>query len=280
MRCVWQGEDYPYDRRPSAAFIPSGSTTMSTWHDLIDDSSVERFFAGINVIVPAEEQGTTERNPLSSNENSSYGMTILSSVETVNELNDGNMHATSISTHLTEEILDRDERANRSSILTDSSSLTLNASSVDSSLMTEFTETSSLTESSVSDISESDTASLSELSMVESTTSFAASKQSSTELSTTKEKRWFSQFRTEQEWHDYRTSVVDEVIKAMDDCPAEERDALLAELIANEEHVFWGGHEDVYVTEPESSWIWEALAVAGTLALVGAALIRMLKSRA
>ena len=258
---------------------------MSTWDDLIDDSSLERFFAGTSVVVPAEQHGTTEpTSPLfsSNEENSSDGITILSSVETGNELYDDNNYATSIPMRFAEEILDRAERTDaNSSILTESSSLTLNASSVDSSLMTEFTETSSLTESSVSDINESDTASLDDLSMVESTTStFRASEHSYTEFSTTREKRWFSQFQTEQDWHNYRTSVVDEVMKAMDDCPAEERDALLAELIANEEHYFWGGHGEVSRIEPKISWIWEALAVGGALAVAGAALVRILKSRA
>ena len=69
-------------------------------------------------------------------------------------------------------------------------------------------------------------------------------------------------------------------MKAMDDCPAEERDALLAELIANEENYFWGGHGEVSRIEPKISWIWEALAVGGALAVAGAALVRILKSRA
>ena len=174
----------------------------------------------------------------------------------------------------------------------------MHASSVDSSLMSDFSETSSLTESSVSDISEDDNVSLSELSTVDSLSTFPASERALTDnvkqpecfqrfsanrgAGEKPQKHWFSQFRTEQEWHDYQTSVVDEIMKAMDDCPFEERDALLAELIANEEHVFWGGHlgqEETITAVPKNSWIWEVFAVAGTMAVAGVALVRLWKTR-
>jgi len=276
---------------------------MSTWHDLIDDSSVQRFISAGNdapssrgVTIIEEEASTTEAPPaevrlyetelldssasaLSHEEASSFegGMTILSSVNTFND------EAQSIiPAHLPEE-LDENRRApannENSSLLTEESlSLSLRASSVESSIITELSDASSLTVSSVSEIS--DTTSLEDLNSINDD---AANSESSEPINNSTEhqmKLWYSRLKTDQEWNEFRASAV-ETLNAMG-CPVEQHDELLAQLIANEEEVFWVQENRRLVNvlaESKNAWVWDFLAVSGAVAVAGVALFRLLKSR-
>jgi len=278
---------------------------MSTWHDLIDDSSVQRFISAGNdapssrgVSITEEEASTTEAPPaevrlyetelldssasaLSHEEASSFegGMTILSSVDT---LNDGAQSI--IPAHLPEE-LDEDRRAQanneNSSLLTEESlSLSLRASSVESSIITELSDASSLTVSSVSEIS--DTTSLEDLNSMndEASTSESSEPISNSTDSEHQMKLWYSRLKTDQEWNEFRASAV-ETLNAMG-CPVEQHDELLAQLIANEEEVFWEQENRRSVNvlaESKNTWVWDFLAVSGAVAVAGVALFRLLKSR-
>ena len=51
---------------------------------------------------------------------------------------------------------------------------------------------------------------------------------------------WYSHLRTDREWNDFRASAV-ALLRAMD-CPAEQHDELIAQLIAAEEAQFWNEH--------------------------------------
>jgi hypothetical protein len=112
---------------------------------------------------------------------------------------------------------------------------------------------------------------------------------SSTNLSSRTEdqlKRWYSHFQTEQDWDDFRDAAY-EMLKAID-CPLEDRDDLIAQLIAAEEDLFWEkskskcpaatGAVVAAVQEPKT-WLLEVAAVVATVAIAGVAVVRILKGR-
>lgn len=276
---------------------------MSTWHDLIDDSSVQRFVAGndvpssngsnaSNADASAEHGGATateappaevlyetellDASTLShEGERSSPeegGITIVSSVPSSNDVH----NLIPPPENLPEQ--------NRSGAMEDVSwmaeesvSLSLHPSSVDSSIVTEFTEESSRMMASVSEISESsiddDHRSMDEGSASETSPS-GISPSAENQL-----KLWYGRLQTDQDWNEFRASAV-ELLNAMD-CPAADRDELLAQLIAAEEEAFWGqeGRAAVVVQQPKYAWLWELAAVTAGVAVSSVALVRMLKGR-
>jgi hypothetical protein len=295
-----------------------------SWHDLIDDNSLNRFVSGGGddvIWLPAEDDEPDVTIPPSvttlygtelldvsvifddrdEEEDSSYdGITIVSSVpsSTVNITAPTtsyvvNHRAGATATVLT--MVDSEE----------SSSLSLHPDSVESSIMTNFTQSSCVNASvsSEDDPSESSDASM-ESDPLESdpqvqneakrgfTKTFdgidsealipvkyhaAIPKQSaSTEDQL---KLWYSRLKTEQDWDEFREAA-NELLQAMD-CPLKDQDDLIAQLIAAEEDYFWESKtssSSVALAQPKS-WLLEILAVAATVALTSVAVIKILKAR-
>lgn len=238
-----------------------------------------------------------EASAMTFEENSGGGVTILSSVNSSNDRQDDAMahpHVEeTVPTFLPEELVAAAQpyRGSDSLMTEESVSLSLHPSSIDSSVMTEFTETSSLTAShapsldELSSIAESSVSSASELGSHVNETQDPLLEGSAEQQM---QKEWYSRFRSDQEWRDFQASVK-EVVEALanedGDVPSEKRDELLAQLIANEEFFFWGEHQDpaeatIARAELQNSWIWTLLAAAGSAAVAGVALVRIIKGRA
>lgn len=182
----------------------------------------------------------------------------------------------------------------------ESTSLTLHPDSIESSLMTNFTQSSSMNTSSVSsrEQSESSDVSMESDSQVlreekkDTTQKFSGNNSeasysvklpaASIEPSASTDdqlKLWYSHLKTEQDWEEFREAA-SELLKAID-CPVKNQDDLIAQLIAAEEDFFWESKTNSIViaqTQPKS-WLLEIVAVAATVALTSVALIKILKAR-
>lgn len=188
----------------------------------------------------------------------------------------------------------------------ESSSLSLHPDSLESSLMTEFTGSRMISSLSSEESSESsDDTYMEEVASIagprgdpepeasDDRTEASRGQDSQAEqlLGTTtntaklstartedKLKLWYSHFQTEQDWDEFREAA-NGLLKAMD-CPLEDRDALIAQLIAAEEDLFWESKTNsVTLLAQPKTWLLELAAVAATVALTGVAIVRILKGR-
>lgn len=295
---------------------------MSTWQDLIDDISVQRFVAGngsdegstiegiatvsqsntSTLVDPpgVEAQFTTSPPPAEvlygteliddvsngySTENDG-GITILSSVLSVSNHDTVSHHIPSYPHHH-----HNDNADNISWMTEESASLTLHPDSLDSSIMTDFTEGSSHI-ASLSEVRESTTldGAISENTSLSSYSfegrlrevNSRAPKDKTRHFSTTEHQqlRWYNNMDSEQEWDHFRSLAI-ELLDAME-CPLGQRDEILSQLIAAEEEAFRKSPKKLSATVStltKSSWVWEIVALAATVAISSIAIFRLLKAR-
>lgn len=103
---------------------------------------------------------------------------------------------------------------------------------------------------------------------------------------------WYNRFQSEQDWQDFREAT-NKLLDAVD-CPLEDRDQVMAELIAQEEDLFWertkstGEQQQqradaIYAVPSKNGMtarlLLEVTAVFATVAVTGVALVRLLKGR-
>jgi hypothetical protein len=304
---------------------------MASWLDLIDDASLDRFVAaGVNDdddddIVQVERDAETENllSPVGSELpvqlSQLYDTELLSRSE-ISAMNDNDdneivteaSEITILPSISSSENLLRDRLfGSHGSVLlvgtdfpsessSSSVSLSLHPESLDSSVMTDLTEERMISSVS-SDEDDSDTSSTAseasrrnhewemhgDLPTTTSTSSIHASAGAAEVHS-----RWYSRFQNEQDWDEFRTAAY-QLLQAVD-CPEADRDELMAQLIAQEEVMFWdakestnrsgsdggggGGGPCEMCAEPDK-WLVEWAAVVATVAITGVALVRFLKGR-
>lgn len=190
--------------------------TMSTWHDLIDDNSVRDFIGDDDtssssnngrpdVTEPPVPDNLLDTELVEAEEETSLGLTIVPSVPTDNlSLNTGDVSDVDL-------IEDVEESSSSSS----SVPLSLNPSSVASSVMTEWSESS--------------------LSCVDSE---CGSEQTpaSQDISCDKQQVVYEQLTNETEWHIFRENAM-KVLNSLENI--EEKEMLMAEIVAMEQQYFF-----------------------------------------
>jgi hypothetical protein len=181
------------------------------------------------------------------------------------------------------------------STMEESASLSMHMDSLESSVMTNVTLSSVNTTSVSSDEEQSessddtsmgDTSDLQDASVEKddcTETSDGQISEATTKLCATNEdqlKLWYSRLKTEQDWDEFREAA-HELLSAID-CPVEDQDDLIAQLIAEEEGYFWGSKTSdscvVAATQPKT-WLLELATVAAAVAVTSVALIKILKGR-
>jgi hypothetical protein len=161
--------------------------------------------------------------------------------------------------------------------------LSLNVNSIDSSLLTEFSGSPLLSsvnscESSVSfrdaetEIDEAHTAAVGSINSDDTDTPFEDNSQS---------KNWYNHFKSEEEWDEFREKTK-HLLDAVD-CPMDERNEMIAQLINLEEELFWNCHGDqpsaAILNTTKLSWLFEVVALSASIAVAGVVIVRFLKCR-
>jgi hypothetical protein len=158
------------------------------------------------------------------------------------------------------------------------SALSINANSIDSSILTEFSGSHFI--SSVDSL-ENDEPSLDEQTFMDfdEATNENARYQSHEERM--EKSCWYHHFESEQKWdkfHEETKQLLDAV-----DCSEEERDEVIAQLISMEEQMFWNsdgdqGCEGIMYTHALPRLI-EVAALSASIAFAGIVMVRFLRAR-
>jgi hypothetical protein len=304
---------------------------MASWLDLIDDASLDRFVAAggnddddDDDIVRVDRDIETENllSPVGSElpvvQSSNLYDTELLSQSEISAMNDDDDEIVTEASEITilpsisssENLLrDRLFGSCHGSVLlvgndfpseSSSASLSLHPESVDSSVMTDLTEERMISSVS-SDEDDSDGSSMaSEASRrnheweptanATTTSTSMSSTHANAGAAVVHDSRWwYSRFQNEQDWDEFRTAAY-QLLQAVD-CPEADRDELMAQLIAQEEALFWnakestnksggdGGACDMCAEPDKTAWLVEWAAVVATVAITGVALVRYLKGR-
>jgi hypothetical protein len=93
--------------------------------------------------------------------------------------------------------------------------------------------------------------------------------------------RWYNYFEKEEEWDEFQERTK-QLLDAVD-CPIDERDELIAQLISMEEQMFWNSDGDraceEIVDTHTSSWLLEVAVLSASITFAGIVMVRFLKCR-
>jgi hypothetical protein len=158
------------------------------------------------------------------------------------------------------------------------SALSINANSIDSSILTEFSGSHLI--SSVNSCENDESSRKEQIVMdYDETMSDATLSQPLAEKG--QESCWYNQLEIEENWEEFQDRAK-QLLDAVD-CPLEERDELIAQLIFMEEQMFWssGGKKCCdATTQPYTlSWLLEVAAASAAIAFAGIVMVRFLKTR-
>jgi hypothetical protein len=176
----------------------------------------------------------------------------------------------------------RQDLSNSVSVIDETdASLSINANSIDSSILTEFSGTPCI--SSVNSFENSE--SLIELESVNDTTDTTESvltiDMHQTREENLKNNRWYNKFESEEKWDEFQEKT--KLLLDAVECPMEDRDEMIAQLISMEEQMFWNSNGDQFNEEtihpPKLSWLLEVAALSASIAVAGVVLVRLLKCR-
>ncbi len=97
-----------------------------------------------------------------------------------------------------------------------------------------------------------------------------------------KNTHWYNRFKSEEEWDEFQEKT--KLLLDAVDCPTEERNELIAQLISMEEQLFWNSNDDqvndaTMMQTPKLSWLLEVVALPASIAVAGVVIARYLKSR-
>jgi hypothetical protein len=96
-----------------------------------------------------------------------------------------------------------------------------------------------------------------------------------------KPKRWFSRFENEKDWDEFQEKTK-QLLEAVD-CPLEDRDELIAQLISMEEKMFWESKTDkgteTVAVQSNVSWLLEVAALSASIVVAGLVIVRIIKGR-
>jgi hypothetical protein len=105
--------------------------------------------------------------------------------------------------------------------------------------------------------------------------------------SNTPSKFWYSRFETEKDWDDFQVKTK-KVLEAID-CPIENHDDMITQLIHMEEYTFWesdcynnstNNNDETTLGAPSAiSWLLEVVALSASIALSGVVIFKILKGR-
>ena len=93
--------------------------------------------------------------------------------------------------------------------------------------------------------------------------------------------RWYNHFESEEEWEKFQEKTK-QLLDAVD-CPTEQRDEIISQLISLEEQMFWNFDDDRPCEQatctPNLSWLLEVAALSASIAFAGIVMVRFLKGR-
>jgi hypothetical protein len=208
------------------------------------------------------------------------GVTILPSCSSSSLASDQNHQSTSNTNIITD--------SSHGVLLTNESesALSINPDSIDSSILTEFSN-SPLISSVVSEEIVNDTGNRSNLTncvdfmplQSKDSMSIKSSCCSDTDGASN---IWYSHFESENDWDEFREKTK-QLLEAVD-CPLEERDELIAQLITMEEKMFWESKMDnkqneTVATQSNVSWLLEIATLSVSVVVAGVMIVRILKGR-
>jgi hypothetical protein len=91
---------------------------------------------------------------------------------------------------------------------------------------------------------------------------------------------WYDRFETELDWEEFRDKT-NQLLDAVD-CAPEDRDEMIARLINMEERMLWESNRDagdVMESPSKVSWFLEVAALTASVAVAGVVIIRLLRGR-
>jgi hypothetical protein len=91
---------------------------------------------------------------------------------------------------------------------------------------------------------------------------------------------WYNRFETERDWEEFRDRT-NQLLDAVD-CAPEDRDEVIAQLVNMEERIFWECHRDAneaMESPSKASWFLELAALTASIAVAGVVIIKILRGR-
>ena len=223
---------------------------------------------GTSVVLPVNSSNTiidTDQQSIHS------GITILPSC------------SSSVDSHQ-EQVASMQDSPHSVSMIDEDAALSLNVNSIDSSILTEFSGSHLISSVNSCEISEPLGGVATDCS-VDDTTDVSVGSLSyeyNPLENESKNTHWYNRFKSEKEWDEFQEKTK-QLLDAVD-CPLEERNELITQLISMEEQLFWNSNDD-HVNEatmmqtPKLSWLLEVVALSASIAVAGVVIARYLKHR-
>ena len=158
------------------------------------------------------------------------------------------------------------------------SALSINANSIDSSVLTEISSSHLISSVNSCGYSESsrEEQSFMDFDVASNETTVHPRTEAAVETG-----RWYNRIESEEDWYEFKEKAK-QLLDAVD-CPLEERDEFIAQLISMEEQMFWNSDSDraceTRMHPPTLPWLLEVAALSASIALAGVVIVRFLKCR-